>query len=131
MNDSKLRRFRDGASGAATLINAGCKISGDFAASGDVQVHGEVNGECDVEGTVTLAEDGVWNGTICADNVVVAGCIEGDIRARGRVEIGKSARINGTVSGDAIAVAAGAVVEGVMTTSGQEKPLEFVEKRSG
>ena len=34
-----------------------------------------------------------------------------------------------TVSGEAIAVAEGAVIEGVMQTTGRTKPVEFVEKR--
>jgi cytoskeletal protein CcmA (bactofilin family) len=45
------------------------------------------------------------------------------------VEITDTARITGTVSGEAIAVAEGAVVEGIMKTTGQPEPTEFVEKR--
>jgi cytoskeletal protein CcmA (bactofilin family) len=71
----------------------------------------------------------VWHGTIRAGNVIVAGEIEGDIVASGHVEITESARIVGTVSGEAIAVAEGAVVEGVMQTTGNTAPKEFVEKR--
>jgi cytoskeletal protein CcmA (bactofilin family) len=40
-----------------------------------------------------------------------------------------TAKIAGTVMGEAIAVAEGAVVEGVMKTTGKSEPLEFVEKR--
>ena len=35
------------------------------------------------------------------------------------------------MTGEAIAVAEGAVVEGVMKTTGQSEPQEFVEKRQG
>ncbi|MCJ7590245.1 MAG: polymer-forming cytoskeletal protein, partial [Woeseiaceae bacterium] len=63
--------------------------------------------------------------------VIVAGHVEGDIVARGKVEITNTARIAGTVTGEAIAVAEGAVVEGVMKTTGQAKPIGFVEKRDG
>jgi cytoskeletal protein CcmA (bactofilin family) len=79
---------------------------------------------------VTLAKKGVWSGTIRADNVIVAGRVKGDIIATGHVEITDTARITGTVSGEAIAVAEGAVVEGVMKTTGRSDPTEFVEKRS-
>lgn len=129
MNDSKLRRIRDRASGAPTLINAGCKISGTISGQGDYQVSGEVDGDCEIEGTVTLARDGFWQGTIKADNVVISGHVEGDIIALGKVEIAESARITGTVTGEAIAVAEGAVVEGIMKTTGQPEPVGFVEKR--
>ena len=93
-------------------------------------VNGEVEGDCEIDGTVTLAHDGIWRGTIKADAVIVAGTIEGDIEASGRVEINATARISGTVSGDAIAVAEGAVVEGVMQTTGRSDPTSFVEKRN-
>ncbi len=129
MNETKRRRLRDRASGAATLINEGCKITGLIGGNGDFLINGEVDGDCDISGTVTLANDGRWRGTIKADAVVVSGHLEGDIIALGKVEITAAARIVGMVSGEAIAVAEGAVVEGVMKTTGQSDPLEFVEKR--
>ncbi len=129
MNDKKLRRMRDQASGKATLINQGCKIAGEMTGSGNFMVSGEVIGDCDLDGTLTLANDGYWQGSIRAQNVIVAGHVEGDITAGGKVEITDSARITGTVTGQAIAVAEGAVVEGVMKTTVQAAPLEFTEKR--
>ena len=129
MNDSRSRRLRDRPSGAATLINDGCKISGVISGNGDFLINGEVEGDCDINGTITLAHNGRWQGTIKADDVIIAGKVDGDITALGKVEITNSARINGTVTGEAIAVAEGAVVEGVMKTTGNEELHEFVEKR--
>jgi cytoskeletal protein CcmA (bactofilin family) len=129
MNES--RRMRDQSAGKATLINEGCKILGEITGSGDILVSGEVAGDCDIGGTVSVAVNGYWQGSIKADNVIVAGQIDGDIRADGKIEITTTARITGTVTGEAIAVAEGAVVEGAMKTTGQSKPLEFVEKRDG
>lgn len=129
MSESKLRRMRDQSTGKATLINEGCKVTGEITGNGNFQINGEVAGDCDISGTVQLAGSGYWLGCIRADNVIVAGHIEGDITARGKVEITSTARIAGTVTGEAIAVAEGAVVEGVMKTTGQSEPLEFVEKR--
>ena len=129
MNESRLRRMRDRSSGPATLINEGCKITGTLSGNGDFMINGEIDGECDVVGTVTLARNGRWKGTIKAGNVIISGHVDGDIVAEGRIEITDTARITGTVAGDAIAVAGGAVVEGVMKTTTQETPTEFVEKR--
>ncbi len=129
MNDSKLRRMRDQSSTKATLISEGCKISGEITGDGNFMVNGEVVGDCDVSGMITLARGGVWQGSIRAANVIVAGQIEGDITANGKVEITDTARISGTVTAEAIAVAEGAVVEGVMKTTVQAAPLEFTEKR--
>ena len=129
MNESPLRRLRDRARGPATLINEGCKITGMLTGDSDFHVSGEIEGDCDLDGTVTVAKSGVWTGTIRAGNVIVAGRVEGDILATGHIEITDTANISGTVSGEAIAVAEGAVVEGVMKTSGRSEPLAFVEKR--
>ena len=129
MNESRLRRLRDRPSGAATLISEGCKLTGVLTGNCDFQINGEVDGDCEVESTITLAKSGLWTGTIRAANVIVAGHVEGDIIATGRVEITDTARITGTVSGEAIAVAEGAVVEGIMKTTGQPEPTEFIEKR--
>ena len=131
MNDSQSRRLRDRSAGPATLISEGCKISGLITGDSDFQISGEIDGDCDLEGTVTLAKNGIWTGTIKAGNVIVAGQVEGDIVASGMVEIMETAKISGTVSGEAIAVAEGAVVEGVMQTTGRSEPKEFTEKRQG
>ena len=129
MNETRLRRLRDRSSGAATLISEGCKITGTITGNCDFQVNGEIDGDCDIDSTITLAKGGLWSGTIRAGNVIIAGHVEGDIIAAGRVEITDTAQITGTVSGEAIAVAEGAVVEGIMKTTGQPEPMEFVEKR--
>ncbi len=129
MNDAHKRRIRDADAGPATLISEGCHIKGVVTGRGNFMISGEVEGDCDIEGTVTLAKNGLWRGTIKADSVIVAGTIEGEIDASGRVEINNTARISGTVSGDSIAVAEGAIVEGVMRTTRSEKSTEFVEKR--
>ena len=129
MSDSKNRRLRDAASGPGTLISEGCKIEGHISGTGNFMVNGEVEGECNVEGSVTLARNGFWKGVIRADSVIVAGTVDGDILASGQVEISNTAKISGTVAGEAIAVAEGAVVEGVMKTTGRREPQEFIEKR--
>lgn len=130
MSELKRRRFRDRSSGPATLINEGCKITGVLSGNGDFMISGEIEGDCDLNGSVSIARSGVWKGTLKAHSVVVAGTVEGDIESAGRVEIVNSARITGTVTGEAIAVAEGAVVQGIMKTTGRSEPVEFVEKRA-
>lgn len=129
MNESRRRRLRDRSSGTATLISEGCKITGVITGNCDFQINGEVEGDCEIDSTLMLAKSSVWKGSIRAGNVIVSGHVEGDILASGRVEITDTARIIGTVSGEAIAVAEGAVVEGIMKTTSQPEPTEFVEKR--
>ena len=130
MNEGKRRRLRDSLSGAATLINQGCKISGVITGTGNFLISGEVDGDCDVQGTITISGDGLWLGTIRAESVIVSGRVEGDIMAGGKVEITATAKIIGTVTAEAIAVAEGAIVDGAMQTTGQSEPIAYIEKRT-
>lgn len=129
MKSDPARRISDSSSGSATLISQGCKISGVISGTGNYLISGQVDGDCELDGTLTLAREGLWIGTVQATHVIVAGTVEGDIVANGKVEITDTAKITGTVSGEAIAVAEGAVVEGQMRTTGKDEPQEFVEKR--
>lgn len=129
MNESRRRRLRDRSSGTATLISESCRVSGVLTGNCDFQINGEVEGDCEIDSTLMLAKSGLWKGTIRAGNVIVSGHVEGDIIATGHVEITDTAKITGTVSAEAIAVAEGAVVDGVMKTTSQREPVEFVEKR--
>jgi cytoskeletal protein CcmA (bactofilin family) len=129
MSESKLRRLRDQPGGPATLISKGCKITGTISGNGDFQISGEIDGDCDLDGSVSITKSGYWKGTIRAAAIVVSGAVDGDIESTGRVEISDTAKISGTVTGQAIAVAEGAVVEGVMKTTGQADLVEFKEKR--
>jgi cytoskeletal protein CcmA (bactofilin family) len=129
MSESKMRRIRDRSTGPATLISEGCKITGHLTGSGDFMINGEIDGDCDLAGSVTLAAKGFWKGTLKAETIIISGTVEGDIEARGSVEISESARINGTVTGASIAVAEGAIIEGVMKTTERTDPVAFVEKR--
>ena len=129
MNEPKQRRLRDRRSGTATLINEGCKITGFVGGKGDFLISGEIEGDGDISGSITLTNAGFWKGTLRADSIIISGRVDGDIVATGNVEITASARIVGTVTGGAIAVAEGAVVEGIMSTTVQPAPTEFVEKR--
>lgn len=123
------RRIRDASGGPTTFIAPTTKIVGTISGAGPYIFCGTVEGDCDIDGTLTLAEGGQWTGTLKGTDVVVAGTVDGDVIAAQRVEIASTAHVNGSISGHSIAVAEGAVIEGdIRVTSGKE-PLTFKEKR--
>jgi cytoskeletal protein CcmA (bactofilin family) len=129
MTDFKLRRLQDQASGPATLISQGCKITGIISGDGDFQISGEIEGDCDLNGTVSITRSGYWKGSIRAGAIIVSGTVDGDLESTGSIEISETARVSGTITGEAIAVAEGAIIEGLMKTTGKADLLEFKEKR--
>jgi cytoskeletal protein CcmA (bactofilin family) len=125
------RRFLDRSSASPTFIGAESVILGDIRGSGQFVVSGEVHGDGDLGGALTLAVSGVWNGHVHAHEAVVAGKIVGSLTVIGKLEIGYTAVIRGRVSARSISIAKGAIVDGeIEITSGA--PLhEFEERRAG
>jgi cytoskeletal protein CcmA (bactofilin family) len=123
------RRIQESSRGPTTYIAKGSRITGTLTGKGAYVFCGEVEGDCDIDGPVTLAAEGHWTGTLKATDVVIAGNVDGDVIAAQRVEIAGTARIAGSLSGQSIAVAEGAVIEGEIkvTSGGSLKP--FDEKR--
>jgi cytoskeletal protein CcmA (bactofilin family) len=123
------RRIRDKASGPTTYVAPSTKIVGTISGEGAYVFCGSVEGDCDIDGPITLAQSGQWKGVLKGVYVIIAGSVEGDVVATKRVEIAGSARIKGSLSGHSIAIAEGAVIEGSMQVTSGAAPVTFEEKR--
>jgi cytoskeletal protein CcmA (bactofilin family) len=130
MTRNRLRRILDDAGKTTTLIGAGSTFEGDFTGKGSFIIGGAVVGDCEVDGTVTLAIGGSWRGNLRARDVILAGSVQGGVAAERKVEIGATARVEGTVSGAEIAVAEGAVIDGEMHVTSSAPVTRFTEKRT-
>jgi cytoskeletal protein CcmA (bactofilin family) len=125
----KNRRMRDQIGPPATILGAGARLTGNIGGAGHFLVSGQVSGDADIEGALTLAAGGRWEGVIRADDVILAGELTGEIQARGRVEITASARIRGRVVGGHISISAGAVVEAELQSM-SDAIVTFDERRA-
>lgn len=123
------RRIRDSSKGPTTFVAPSTKIVGTISGQGAYVFCGTVEGDCTIEGPVTLAEGGTWQGTLQATDVVIAGHVRGDVIAAQRVEIAATARITGSLAGHSIAVAEGAIIEGEIKVTSGAAPVMFEEKR--
>ena len=123
------RRIQDSANGPTTYVAASTTITGTITGKGAYVFCGTVEGDCDIEGPLTLAAGGRWRGTVKATDIVVAGVVEGDVVAKQRVEILGTARITGSLSGNSIAVAEGAIIAGEIKVMNGAVPTTFQEKR--
>lgn len=123
------RRMRDRLGPPATIIGPGATLRGTLEGAGHFLVAGRVLGDADIEGGLTLAEGGRWEGAVRADDVVLAGEFEGELLARGRVEVMASGRVRGKVVGSGIAISQGAVVEAELQSLGVPEVISFDERR--
>lgn len=128
MNPFK-RRMQDTVAGPTTYITRETTIVGKVSGKGAYVCSGSIEGDCDIDGTLTITESGRWTGTLRATNVLIGGTITGDVIAAQRVEVAGSAKISGSVTGGEIAVAEGAVIDGDIRVTSAAAPKIFQEKR--
>jgi cytoskeletal protein CcmA (bactofilin family) len=131
MAKNRQRRIMDRTNKISTLLGAGSKFEGLLEGTDSVMVHGEVLGDCDLQGLLILDKGGTWKGRIRARNVIIAGTLEGDAKATQNLEVAATAHITGSLSAHALAIEEGAVVEGGMSTSSDAGVARFEERRSG
>lgn len=123
------RRIQDSRSGPMTYVSPSTRIVGTIGGQGAYVFSGTIEGDCDIDGSLTLAEGGRWKGSMNATDIVVGGSVEGDVVARQQIEIVATARITGSLRGNLIAVAEGAIIDGEIRVTSGRAPVKFHEKR--
>lgn len=112
LGKTKGRRILDRVEGFATSIGPEAHFTGAMGGAGHCIVYGCVEGDCDIDGTLVIAEGGRWVGDIVANNVLIAGQVTGSLMAREKMEIISTARIRGKLTSRVIAIAEGAIHDG-------------------
>lgn len=126
---NRKRRMMDKDRGPMTYVSPDTEIEGHIKGKGAYIFAGRMNGDCDIDGPVTLAAGGVWIGSMKATDLIIAGEVQGDVIAEQRVEVAGTARVSGSLAGHSIAVAEGAVIEGEIKVTNGSEPVQFEEKR--
>jgi cytoskeletal protein CcmA (bactofilin family) len=100
----------------ATLIGAGTTVTGDMDFRGGLHLEGrivgDVRGEPGSAATLTIGKEGVIEGSVSVDTLVLNGTVRGDVTGRERVELGTTATVEGNVSYKVLEMQAGARVDG-------------------
>ena len=110
-----------------TLVGAKTKVSGDIEFSGGLHVDGYIKGNIQAElesnSTLSIAEQGVVEGSVSVPHVVLNGTVKGDVSARERVELGTTARVIGNVFYNLIEMAIGAEINGKLIHEPAGQPV--------
>ena len=70
-----------------TLIGEGSLFEGKIKSQASIRVEGQIVGDIECEGDVTIGENGVARSNIKARNVVLAGKVYGNLQAKGMLTI--------------------------------------------
>lgn len=119
-----------------SIIGHDLRITGDIHSSGDITVHGEVEGTITCR-SLTLGDAPVIS-SVSAETVRISGAFDGDIKAQ-KVALGRHAKVTGNIYHESLEVEAGASIEGRLARLGSKKkagrakvtPLESAKASNG
>src|SRR5271168_3496220 len=81
---------------STTVLTADCEFKGALAFSGELQLHGRLEGTIESEGgTLTIGEEALIKAEIKVNDVLIYGKVQGNIYATGRVELRGKAEVYG------------------------------------
>lgn len=102
-----------------SLIGAGTVIKGEFAFEEGLRVDGIIQGDVAASAgkasLLVISEQGMVEGSVRADHVVVNGTVRGPIFAAELLELQPKARIHGDVHYAALEMHQGAVIDGTLS----------------
>jgi cytoskeletal protein CcmA (bactofilin family) len=98
------------ASGPPSVIGPDLTVVGNIEGTGEIQVHGDVQGDV-LAGRIVVGEQGNVTGALIAEEIVIGGYVQGSIRGNS-VTFQSASHVEGDVFHRNLAVEQGAYFEG-------------------
>lgn len=104
-----------------SAIGEGSTFEGKFYISGSLRIDGKFEGEIKTEEEVVVGKTGRVKTNINAKSVVVAGIVIGNIYAKNEITLLETGRISGDIVTPVITIQNGAISQGHITITGDQK----------
>src|ERR1700684_943568 len=79
---------------ATTVLTSDCEFKGALAFSGELELHGRLEGTIESEGgALTIGEQAMIKAEIRVNDVLIQGKVQGNVYATGRIEIRGKAEV--------------------------------------
>jgi cytoskeletal protein CcmA (bactofilin family) len=102
-----------------TVLGAGIQFDGTVSGEGEIVVGGNLKGEVNLQGSLTIAPKGTVQAEVKARRVVVEGTVKGNVTASERVDLRATGVVEGDITTPRISVAEGAALRGRVTMTNQ------------
>jgi cytoskeletal protein CcmA (bactofilin family) len=100
------------ARGLVGYLYKGSRVTGQLTFQGSARIEGNVDGEIQCNGTLTIGERAEVRAKISGDVVVIRGRVEGNVVAKEKVELVAPARLFGDISAPRVVITEGVVFDG-------------------
>jgi cytoskeletal protein CcmA (bactofilin family) len=98
--------------GEVTIVGAGARLEGNVVSAGSLRIDGQVKGQINADGDVTLSAQSQVEADIRAQNVSIAGRFHGNIVVKDRAHLARGGRIDGNITSKTLVVEEGGVFHG-------------------
>src|SRR5712691_5846703 len=95
-----------------TIVGAGAKLEGTVVSAGSLRIDGQVKGQINADGDVTLSPQSQVEADIRAQNVSVAGRFKGNVIVKGKAHLARGGRIEGNITSKTLVIEEGGVFHG-------------------
>jgi cytoskeletal protein CcmA (bactofilin family) len=96
-----------------TVLTSDCEFKGALAFSGELELHGRLEGTIESEGgALTIGEQAMIKAEIKVNDVLIYGKVQGNVYATGRIEIRGKAEVYGDLYSNRLAMDDGVVFVG-------------------
>ncbi len=111
-----------------TLIGEGTSFEGKIKSEGGIRVEGEMIGDIECAGDITIGKHGVSRSNIKARNVILAGKVIGNVAASGKLTIKATGQLHGNLSALELSIESGGVFQGSSRMDLKDAPVVVEEK---
>ena len=113
-----------------TVLTSDCEFKGALAFSGELELHGRLEGTIESEGgALTIGEQALIKAEIRVNDVLIYGKVQGNIFATGRIELRGKAEVYGDLHSNRLAMDDGAIFVGKSNTlDGKSSPATDFSK---
>jgi cytoskeletal protein CcmA (bactofilin family) len=98
--------------GEVTIIGTGARLEGNVVSAGSLRIDGQIKGQINADGDVTLSAQSQVEADIRAQNVSIAGRFTGNIVVKDKAHLARGGRIDGNITSKTLVVEEGGVFHG-------------------
>jgi cytoskeletal protein CcmA (bactofilin family) len=98
--------------GEVTIVGAGARLEGNVVSAGSLRIDGQVKGQINADGDVTLSPQSQVEADIRAQNVSVAGRFKGNVIVKGKTHLARGGRVDGNITSKTLVIEEGGIFHG-------------------
>ena len=92
-----MARGEESYSAINSTIGGGSEVKGTLNIKGGLRIDGYIEGEVNVNGTLTVGHEGRIKGNVSVTHAVIGGTVNGTIKAEKQLELQNGSRIEGDI----------------------------------